>query len=100
MSNTFPPDKILKLVQMRRNLRGIINSGNRILEIQIGDPALANGVARVLASANQVMVGIDRFLALLEPVCAGCLNDYGLINSCRKNPTCKPKQVDTVADLA
>lgn len=59
MSQPFPPDKILKLVQMRRNLKGTINA------------------------ANLALTSIEELLAIFKPKCKQCFNDRGLIEECR-----------------
>lgn len=58
MSDPFPPEKVLKLVQMRRNLRGTINA------------------------AEIALAGLEEILVLLNPKCKPCLLERGLIDLC------------------
>lgn len=63
MSEPFPPEQVLKLVQMRRNLRGTI------------------------AAADQALRAIEDLLGLFKPACKICLLERGLLNLC----TCEKK---------
>jgi hypothetical protein len=57
--NTIPAQMVLALVQMRRNLRGTIKTG------------------------EQALVAIDTILEGLRPKCKSCLFEHGLVAECR-----------------
>jgi hypothetical protein len=59
MMNNVPAQIVLTLVQMRRNLRGTIKTG------------------------EQALLAIDAILEALRPKCKSCLFEHGLVAECR-----------------
>jgi hypothetical protein len=57
--STMPTQIVLALVQMRRNLRGTIKTG------------------------EQALLAIDTILEALRPKCKSCLFEHGLVTECR-----------------
>ena len=57
--NTMPPQVVLPLVQVRRNLRGTIKAG------------------------EQALLAIESILETLRPNCKSCLFERGLTAECR-----------------